>query len=122
MGEGAPPEGKAFTPLLGEPMLRWSVRALDACPEVDAIVIVAPPGEESRAREAAAGCEGKLARVLAGGDERQDSLGAGLDALAALAEGDPLVAVHAARALVRPGRHARSARPITGAPRSSRCP
>ena len=103
LGEGAPPEGKAFTPILGESMLRWSVRALDACPEVDAIVIVAPPGEESRAREAAAGCDGKLAGVVAGGEERQDSLGAGLDALAALGKGDPLVAVHdAARALVRP--------------------
>jgi 2-C-methyl-D-erythritol 4-phosphate cytidylyltransferase len=103
LGEGAPPEGKAFTPILGEPMLRWSVRAMDACPEVGAIVIVAPPGEEGRAREAAAGCDGKLAMVVAGGEERQGSLGAGLDALAALGEGDPLVAVHdAARALVRP--------------------
>ncbi len=103
LGEGAPPEGKAFTPLLGEPMLRWSVRAFDACPEIGVIVIVAPPGEERRARQAAAGWDAKLAAVVAGGVERQDSLGEGLRAIPDPGEGDPLVAVHdAARALVRP--------------------
>ncbi len=103
LGEGAPPEGKAFMPILGEPMLRWSVRAFDACPEIGAIVIVAPPGEERRARRAVAGCDTRLADVVPGGPERQDSLGEGLRAIASLDEGDPLVAVHdAARALVRP--------------------
>jgi len=103
LGEGAPPEGKAFVPILGEPMLRWSVRAFDACDAIRAIVLVAPPGEEARAREVVAGCDAKLRAVMAGGAERQDSLGTGLDALAALGESDPLVAVHdAARALVRP--------------------
>ena len=109
LGENAPPEGKAFTAILGAPMLRWSIRAFDACPEVGAIVIVAPPGEERRAREAAAGSDGKLADVVAGGAERQDSLDAGLGAIAVLGKGDPLVAVHdAARALLRPGDIARA--------------
>ncbi len=110
LGEGAPREGKAFTPILGEPMLRWSVRAFDACPEIGAIVIVAPPGEERRARHALAGCDAKVGDVVAGGVERQDSLGEGLRAIASLAGGDdPLVAVHdAARALVRPEDAARA--------------
>jgi 2-C-methyl-D-erythritol 4-phosphate cytidylyltransferase len=104
LGEDGPPEGKAFLPILGEPMLRWSARALDACPEIASIVIVAPPGEEARARSILGEGLSKVRRVVAGGLERQDSLGAGLDALAELAQGDPLVAVHdAARALLRSG-------------------
>lgn len=103
LGEGAPPEGKAFASILGEPMLRWSVRAFDACGAIGTIVLVAPPGEEARARDTVAVCGAKVRAVVAGGAERQDSLVAGLDALAAPGESDPLVAVHdAARALVRP--------------------
>jgi 2-C-methyl-D-erythritol 4-phosphate cytidylyltransferase len=102
----APPPGKAFLPILERPMLFWSLRALDACDAIRAIVIVAPAGEEARA--AVEGIHRKVAAIVAGGAERQDSLGAGLEALADREGGDPLVAVHdAARPLITPADTAR---------------
>ena len=37
---------KAFAPLAGRPLLAESLERLDACPHVEAIVVVAPPGLE----------------------------------------------------------------------------
>jgi 2-C-methyl-D-erythritol 4-phosphate cytidylyltransferase len=108
LGGGAPAGGKAFLPIGGRPMIGWSLGALDACQAIRAIVIVARPGEEKRARAASAGIDGKLVAIVAGGAERQDSLGAGLDVLADRERGDPLVAVHdAARPLLTPSDAAR---------------
>ena len=41
LGESAPAEGKAFLPILGRPMLYWSLRAFEAS---YAITAVAPKG------------------------------------------------------------------------------
>lgn len=115
LGDRAPAPGKAFLPILERPMLFWSLRALDACDAIRAIVIVAPPGEEARTRAVAEGIDRKVAAIVAGGAERQDSLGAGLEALADREGGDPLVAVHdAARPLITP---ADIARVVAGAAR-----
>lgn len=93
---------KAFLPLAGRPLVVRAIEALAARPEVERIVPVLPAADVARFRALARDFAGadKLAEPVAGGDERQDSMRAGL---AALPEGAELVAVHdAARPLVRP--------------------
>ena len=93
---------KAFVRLAGVPLVVHSVRSLSAAQGIDWIQVVVPAGDAGLWREAQfalGGLEGLLPAVP-GGAERQDSVQAGLDALAADVD---LVAVHdAARALVRP--------------------
>ena len=68
---------KAFIDLAGKSLLRRSAEALAACPEVSALVVVAPRGFEKAARAEAVGT-GKLRAVVAGGATRQASVQAGL--------------------------------------------
>lgn len=70
---------KAFANLREEPLLAEPLRRLEACPWVDAIVIVAPPGWEEPAILLAEeeGC-GKVRACVAGGETRSDSVRAGL--------------------------------------------
>ena len=70
---------KAFANLRDEPLLAEPLRRLEACPWVDAIVIVAPPGWEEPAILLAEeeGC-GKVRACVAGGEMRSDSVRAGL--------------------------------------------
>jgi 2-C-methyl-D-erythritol 4-phosphate cytidylyltransferase / 2-C-methyl-D-erythritol 2,4-cyclodiphosphate synthase len=68
---------KAFIDLAGKSLLRRSAEALAACPEVSALVVVAPRGFEKAAR-AEASATGKLRAVVAGGATRQASVQAGL--------------------------------------------
>ncbi len=108
LGQEAPASGKAFLTLHGRPLLFWSLRAFEESEALTAVVVVAPPGEEERAKGVAAAAGGKVQAIVAGGAHRQDSLGAGLEAIAELVGADlpgedHLVAVHdAARPLVRP--------------------
>lgn len=74
------PLPKVFVELGGRPMVAWSMAAYDACEAIADIVLVAPSEHLRLAREIAAGCE-KLREVVAGGDERPDSVLAGLDSL-----------------------------------------
>src|SRR4249919_2441598 len=77
---------KAFANLGDEPLLAEPLRRLEACPWIDAIVLVAPPG-----------C-GKVRACVAGGEERSDSVRAGL---AEVADDAVVILVHdAARPLV----------------------
>ena len=90
---------KAFANLGDEPLLAEPLRRLEACPWVDAIVLVAPPGWEEPAILLAEeeGC-GKVRACVAGGDERIDSVRAGL---AEVADDALVILVHdAARPLV----------------------
>lgn len=91
---------KGFVPLEGEALLVHALRAMAAVPEVDLVVPVIPESEAKRFESLAgslAGVDG-LAPWVGGGEERQDSTRAGLDALPDEAE---WVAVHdAARPLV----------------------
>jgi 2-C-methyl-D-erythritol 4-phosphate cytidylyltransferase len=90
---------KAFANLGDEPLLAEPLRRLDSCPWVDAIVIVAPPGWEEPAILLAEeeGC-GKVRACVAGGEERSDSVRAGL---AEVADDALVILVHdAARPLV----------------------
>jgi 2-C-methyl-D-erythritol 4-phosphate cytidylyltransferase len=89
-------------------MLAWSVGAFAAAPEINLIVIAAPPGAEAEVERiageatlaAAAGAIPTHVIVITGGAERGDSVGLGLAEVPASAE---LVSVHdAARPLVTP--------------------
>ncbi len=98
MAAGVP---KAFIPLAGVPLLLHSVRVFDAAPSVTSIVAVVPADrvEDTRALLTATG---KPVVVVAGGERRQDSVRAGLDACPAGFDG--VVLVHdAARPLLDAG-------------------
>jgi 2-C-methyl-D-erythritol 4-phosphate cytidylyltransferase len=73
---------KAFLPLLGRPMIVYCVEALEASGEVDAICLVLAEASVGRGL-ALVRDRGwtKVAAVVAGGAERQDSVRAGLNAL-----------------------------------------
>jgi 2-C-methyl-D-erythritol 4-phosphate cytidylyltransferase len=70
---------KAFAKLGDEPLLAEPLRRLEACPWIDGIVLVAPPGWEDPAILVAEeeGC-GKVHACVTGGDTRSDSVRAGL--------------------------------------------
>ncbi len=90
---------KAFANLGDEPLLAEPLRRLEACRWVDAIVLVAPPGWEEPAILLAEeeGC-GKVRACVTGGEERSDSVRAGL---AEVADDALVILVHdAARPLV----------------------
>jgi 2-C-methyl-D-erythritol 4-phosphate cytidylyltransferase/2-C-methyl-D-erythritol 2,4-cyclodiphosphate synthase len=96
---------KQWLVLGGETVLRRAARALAACPAVDELVAVVPPGEEARGAEELASL-GKPARAIAGGAARADSVRNGL----AAAEGSAVVLVHdAARPFATPALAARVA-------------
>ena len=89
---------KAFYRLAGRPLLCWSVDVFERAPAVDRICLVVAAGSVRRA-EALVEEWGwqKVSAVVPGGRERQDSVGAGLAALADCA----WVVVHdAARPLI----------------------
>jgi 2-C-methyl-D-erythritol 4-phosphate cytidylyltransferase/2-C-methyl-D-erythritol 2,4-cyclodiphosphate synthase len=89
---------KQWLVLAGETVLRRAGRALAACPAVDTLIAVVPPGEEARGAEELAGL-GKPARAVAGGAARAESVRNGL----AAADGHAIVLVHdAARPFATP--------------------
>lgn len=96
--KGAAPR-KAFFPLAGRPLIRWTLAALRRCPRIDERVVVLHAEDLADAET----CERLRAwgatALVAGGARRQDSVLAGI---AACSGGDErLVAVHdAARPLV----------------------
>jgi 2-C-methyl-D-erythritol 4-phosphate cytidylyltransferase/2-C-methyl-D-erythritol 2,4-cyclodiphosphate synthase len=91
---------KQYLPLLGRPVLRHAAEALLAEGGVDAILPVAAPGEEAALAAMLDGLP--ILAPVAGGETRQASVRAGLEAL----EADPpaFVLVHdAARPVIPPG-------------------
>lgn len=92
---------KALIPILGKPMIAWTIASLERTPVVDAIVLVAPPealdefeklSEENEWR--------KVVAIVEGGANRQHSVWNGLRAMPKETE---WVIVHdAARPLVKP--------------------
>jgi 2-C-methyl-D-erythritol 4-phosphate cytidylyltransferase len=95
LGAGVP---KQYLPLLGKPILAWTIRALLAVPQIGEVIVVVPAGDEGRVtREVLAPYGLSVARVVAGGAERQDSVREGLR----VANGADLILVHdAARPLI----------------------
>jgi 2-C-methyl-D-erythritol 4-phosphate cytidylyltransferase/2-C-methyl-D-erythritol 2,4-cyclodiphosphate synthase len=97
---------KAFVPLLGRSLLVRSLAVMAAVPEVDRVVPVVAPGDLERFAELDVAGIPKLTAAVPGGEERQDSMRAGL---AALDDGISLVVVHdAARPLVTAGEVSRA--------------
>jgi 2-C-methyl-D-erythritol 4-phosphate cytidylyltransferase / 2-C-methyl-D-erythritol 2,4-cyclodiphosphate synthase len=96
---GAP--DKVVLQLAGRPMLAWSLRALEQAKSIGPVVVVAG----SHTLEAIGSLvrdEGfaKVQAIVAGGERRQDSVGAGLEALP---EGIEIVVIHdGARPLAEP--------------------
>lgn len=76
------PLPKVFVPLLGRPMVAWSLLAYERCPSVEAVALVVPGEFVERAEEicADAGLT-KIAAVVPGGAQRPQSVHAGLRAL-----------------------------------------
>lgn len=99
---------KVFVPLAGAPLLLWSVRSYDNCPDVTSLLVAVAQDHLPRAADMLehAGLN-RPVRLIAGGDRRQDTVFAGL---CALAEDPPdIVAIHdGARPLVDPDTIARS--------------
>ncbi len=89
---------KIFTALMGRPLLVWSLAAFKECDAIERVVVVAAPNAVGRVRDLCAEWRfAKVTAVIAGGETRQDSVRAGLDA----AEDAAIVAIHdAARPLV----------------------
>jgi 2-C-methyl-D-erythritol 4-phosphate cytidylyltransferase/2-C-methyl-D-erythritol 2,4-cyclodiphosphate synthase len=93
------PENKVFAPLAGRTVLHWSLQALQACPDVDGILLVASAEDLDRVREIAGGFP-KTRGVCEGGAERCDSV---WNALQAVPPGTEIAAIHdGARPLVSP--------------------
>jgi 2-C-methyl-D-erythritol 4-phosphate cytidylyltransferase / 2-C-methyl-D-erythritol 2,4-cyclodiphosphate synthase len=96
---GAP--DKVVLPLAGRPMLAWSLRALEQAETIGSVVVVAG----SHTRQVVGSLvrdEGfaKVHAIVAGGERRQDSVGAGLEALP---QGIEIVVIHdGARPLAEP--------------------
>ena len=100
LGAGVP---KAQVSLLGRTLLHWSALALARARGVGAVLPVVAPGGESDAAGMRAGWpeRARLLDPVPGGDSRQESLAAGLAALAP-AQPDWVLVHDAARCLVLP--------------------
>lgn len=74
---------KQFLPLGGRPVLAWSLEFFERHPAVDAIVVVCREDELEYCRREVLEPGGyrKVTALVAGGDQRQDSVWAGLQAL-----------------------------------------
>lgn len=74
-------ENKVFTPLLGRPMLAWTLRAFARCGAVESVILVGGEADLPRLREVADDWGGgKVRGVVPGGADRQASVAAGLAA------------------------------------------
>ena len=99
---------KQFLPLAGRPLLTRTLMVLEVTPQVHAVVVVCPPGGEAETRCACVEPYGlaKVAAVVSGGAQRQDSVAAGVAEAAKL--GAQWLVIHdAARPLARPELFAR---------------
>jgi len=84
-------ENKVFAPLLGRPLLGWTLEAFAACEAVDDIVLIGSEADLPRLREAGEQFGGgKIREVVPGGADRQASVAAGL----AACQGAEFIAAH----------------------------
>jgi len=74
--------GKMFAPLAGKPVLAWAVDTFQKCTLIDQIVVVLAENDLERGKELA-GEQGwsKVTDICPGGEERQESVSAGLNKL-----------------------------------------
>ena len=70
---------KQYLAICGLPILAWTLRALAASGRVDSVILVVPPGQETRCRtEILEPCGLTVDRLIPGGADRQASVYAGL--------------------------------------------
>lgn len=84
LGGGLP---KQYRALAGKPVLRWAVEALARHSRIDQVRVVIGDGQQALAAEALAGVD--MGNLIIGGEQRADSVRAGLAAI-----GGDLVLVH----------------------------
>ncbi|MBC8013135.1 MAG: bifunctional 2-C-methyl-D-erythritol 4-phosphate cytidylyltransferase/2-C-methyl-D-erythritol 2,4-cyclodiphosphate synthase [Methyloceanibacter sp.] len=90
---------KQYCPVAGMPMIARTIAAFAAHPSVDEILVVIHPDDEKLYRAASLPYAERLRKAVAGGARRQDSVRAGLEALAS--EAPACVLIHdAARPFV----------------------
>ena len=83
---------KAFIPLMGKPILAWTLLVFESFPRIREMIVVVPPGQEGDyCREILSPYNITKAKVTAGGVERQDSL---LNGFSAIDKPVDLVVVH----------------------------
>lgn len=89
---------KVFATLMGRPLLVWTLTAFKKCEDIHAIVIVAAPDAVNRMTDFVAEWRfPRVAAIVAGGETRQQSVRAGLEASSEAS----IVAIHdGARPLV----------------------
>ncbi|MEX2225209.1 MAG: 2-C-methyl-D-erythritol 4-phosphate cytidylyltransferase [Dehalococcoidia bacterium] len=89
---------KVFTELVGRPLVAWALAAFKNTAAIEGVVIVAAPENISRMRDLVVEWRfTNVINVVPGGERRQDSVRAGIEA----ANGATIVAIHdAARPLV----------------------
>lgn len=80
MGHARP---KQYLSIFGQPLLRWTLRHLEACPHIDHILTIIHPDDKNLFENASQGFIKVLPAVM-GGAERQDSVRHGLEALTEL--------------------------------------
>ena len=78
---------KLLAPIAGRPLLAWTLEALAASPVVARIVVVASAANVGAIR-GAPWLPDRVSRVVLGGDRRQLSVAAGVEALRDGADGD----------------------------------
>jgi 2-C-methyl-D-erythritol 4-phosphate cytidylyltransferase/2-C-methyl-D-erythritol 2,4-cyclodiphosphate synthase len=105
-GRGARASGgqnrpKQYCPVGGVPMIARTIAAFAAHPRVDDILVVIHPDDETLYRAASQPFAQRLQNPVPGGARRQDSVRAGLEALAAVAPSSVLIH-DAARPFVKP--------------------
>jgi 2-C-methyl-D-erythritol 4-phosphate cytidylyltransferase / 2-C-methyl-D-erythritol 2,4-cyclodiphosphate synthase len=88
LGGGTP---KQYRSVGGKPVLRWAVEALLAHPAVRSARVVVGPGQQEQAAAALDGLD--LGPFVTGGEQRSDSVRAGLEAI----DGDAVLVHDAAR-------------------------
>lgn len=102
MGRRMGSRKKNYLTLLGRPVLAHTLEAFEKSASIDSVVVVVPAGDETFCREEIVSKYGfkKVAAVVAGGTERQDSVRNGIEAASPEAS---VIAVHdGARPLVTP--------------------
>ncbi|HWQ39143.1 MAG TPA: 2-C-methyl-D-erythritol 4-phosphate cytidylyltransferase [Burkholderiales bacterium] len=100
MGDSRP---KQYLPLLGRPMLAWSIEALFSHPRIESVQVVLSPDDEWFERYDWALFGARLRARKTGADTRARSVANGLQALAPEIDGQDWVLVHdAARPCLTP--------------------
>jgi len=94
-------EPKQFLNLEGKPIFLYSIEAFDACPSIDEILVVVPPGMTARMRSMLERRDLRVpVKIMVGGKKRQDSSFKAVESLSRRGDVE-IVAIHdAARPLI----------------------